>query len=52
MLSLFGKQAWKTQLFSTLPYARWRQKRTSEAIDKQYQAWPLRNRIMITLTCH
>ena len=50
---LFGshrfRKASKDQVYE---HARWRRKRTSEAIDKQYQAWPLRNRIMITLTCH
>ena len=32
-------------------HARWRRKRSSESIDKQYQAWTLHDRIAITLTC-
>jgi hypothetical protein len=32
-------------------HGRWRRRRSGEAIDKIYQAWPIRDRIKLTLCC-
>jgi hypothetical protein len=33
-------------------HGRWRRKRSTEAIDKQYDEWTVQDRIQITLYCH
>ena len=43
------RRATKDQVYE---HARWRRKRSSESIDKQYQAWTLRDRVTLTLVCH
>ena len=33
-------------------HGRWRKRRSAEAIDKQYDAWTIQDRLHITLFCH
>jgi hypothetical protein len=44
-----SRKATKDQVYE---HGRWRRRRASEPIDKQYDAWSLQDRLKITLFCH
>ena len=44
-----SKKASKDQVYE---HGRWRRRRATEAIDKQYDEWTIQDRIQITLFCH